>query len=79
MRSSNWPFLKIAHWVRTNCQIEVTKEAVRQFCKVRHIGAVSKAQPQPPIRNNGHHPKKIPVKFEYDDSAPILTRKNSSS
>ena len=79
MRSSNWPFLKIATWLHDNHQIQVTKEAARQFCKVRHLGSASPDPTPPPARAVIHPPKRAQTKFEYDDSAPILTRKNGLS
>lgn len=78
MRSSNWPFQMIAGWLRENRQLEVSKEAVRQFCNVRGIGKI----PAPPLPiSNRILPstlKKPPVKFEYDESKPILTRRSDS-
>lgn len=78
MRSSDWPFQKIAEWLRENRQLEVSKEAVRQFCIVRGI---NKATAPPQSVNNRippASPKQPLVKFEYDESKPILTRRNDS-
>jgi hypothetical protein len=79
MRSSNWPFRKIAEWLRENGHLAVSKEAVRQFCKVRHIGS----EPLDPMSHQArtviNPPKKPQAKFEYDDSMPIVIRKSGPS
>lgn len=76
MRSSKWPFLKIAAWLIDQHRITVSKEAVRQFCKVRGIGSISPT-PQPSLNPAIQRtPMKPPSKFEFDESKPILTRRN---
>ncbi len=79
MRSSNWPFKKIADWLRENRQLEVSKEAVRQFCNIRGIESKPLHPPQHQARTVLHQPKKAQAKFEYDDSVPIVIRKNGPS
>jgi hypothetical protein len=76
MRASNWPFLKIAAWLDEHHQINVSKEAVRQFCKVRGIGQVSRMAEQPSSRPIQPIPNKNTQKFEFDDSCPIRTKRN---
>lgn len=76
MRSSKWPFLKIAAWLNDQHQITVSKEAVRQFCKVRSIRSISSTLPPSSNSTMPIEPKKTSTKFEFDESKPILTRRN---
>lgn len=73
MRASNWPFHKVVQWLDEHHQVKVSKEAVRQFCKVRSIGYL----PNPATSaKTGTTSKRQPGKFEFDHSQPIRTRRN---
>lgn len=37
MRSLNWPYPAIAKWLLDEQQLKISKEAIRQFCKLRNI------------------------------------------
>jgi hypothetical protein len=75
MRSAHWPYHRIADWLRSEKAITVSKEAIRQFCSVRHIEKGGSSL-QTVVR-----PARLPApaagkKFHFDDSKPIETRKN---
>lgn len=76
MRASNWPFQKISAWLAYQHQIIISKEAVRQFCKIRRIGNTTSdiLSNSCPAATCIH--EKLSSKFEFDDSLPIKTRKN---
>ena len=78
MRSLNWPFQKVANWLKQHAGIVVTLQAVHQFCKVRGIakGSAAKLPPPTPVKVSrvGPRGKKANEKklFEYDGGdAPI--------
>ena len=77
MRSSNWPFLKIAAWLDEHHQITVSKEAVRQFCRIRGIDRNQSVQKPSFTTASKGDLKQTGEKFDFDDSLPILTRKNT--
>ncbi len=81
-RSKNWPYRKIADWLREQKGLVISKEAIRKFCLVRKI---SKGASKPKTvtttptlslkrSKRPYYPKpRQPIKriFEYDDSEPI--------
>ncbi len=82
MRTQEWPYRRIADWLRNNKEITISAEAVRQFCKVRDISkgnserqpkARPSRTPTKPLKQNRYPKPKTPVKriFEYDDTEPI--------
>jgi IS30 family transposase len=75
MRASNWPFHKIAEWLSENHQMKVSKEAIRQFCKVRSIGRHENRTATPKTRTEATSQKQASKKFDYDDSKPISTKR----
>lgn len=42
MRSLNWPYPAIAKWLLDEKQLEISTEAIRQFCRLRNIGKGAK-------------------------------------
>lgn len=72
MRSLNWPFQKVANWLKQHAGIVVTLQAVHQFCKVRGIKKGSSKKPPPPVSGAPRPSKKRKSRtkklFEYDEA-----------
>ena len=82
MRALNWPYWRIADWLRDEHRVAISKEAIRKFCASRSIikGDNSEMQPQPQRpkarreRSKASKPSAKPV-FHYDDTQPIELRR----
>lgn len=77
MRTSDWPFVRIAGWLLAEHGVQISAQAVHQFCKRRRIsrsrtGVTPEVEvaAAPTARCNPAQGKPKPA-FEYDDSAPI--------
>jgi hypothetical protein len=89
MRGNLWPYDRIAGWLRDTHRLEVSKEAIRQFCNLRKIGKGEAFQTDDKARSSDARfssvtPRTISSpqhaepekKFHFDASRPIETRKN---
>ena len=85
MRQSNWPYRRIAGWLRAEKGLKISHEAVRKFCQVRKIGVGGAAQPskrspavipQPQAQTDKDSAPPARRVFSFDDSQPIRTVNN---
>lgn len=76
MRVACWPYRRIAAWLLENYQVRISREAIRQFCKVRGITkGESSNESKAVVKPIRKYSQKSGV-FHYDDSQPIeLKRK----
>lgn len=79
MRACNWPYSKITDWLSTNRDLSFSKEAIRQFCRVRKIAKGGRVPlPAPTVARTSTTVSDQGMKFEYDETQPIVTRRNIS-
>ena len=78
MRRSNWPYRRIAQWLRANREIQISHEGVRKYCLARNIRKVRRNRVRiEKGRTGAPATREKPTKrFGYSGEHPIRTRKN---
>ncbi len=78
MRAKSWPYQRIVEWLQTHADLTISAEAVRKYCLTREITKAGEKRRTIPKPTSTVREPESDIKFSYQDSGPIITRKDRS-